>query len=308
MVYLFLYIDKKKIIIMSKKYLNLNENVLLEWEYSSQNITEDYIVWSDLSRGTRNFLSTSNINNIDHNLFPIDTVIKKYAKVNPDKYNFIKTQKYSTSPVEYDKITIYFPTNYNFNVYYGFYLKVQALDYISKSLYSLSNFYYDKSEAQNINGTIQYADSLMGLATPFLYNQKEWSKYITFLIPSVNSVSNQRLINPDSNITTPNSINYNLTEGVGLNLNSPIFLEFSFISSKQTVFNEIYYYMSDTYKTSLTIQPEYQTLGVMIEESSQGDFFEIYGVYNNSNENLDNFVNDLESKGRRINIEYTVTF
>lgn len=307
MICLFLYIDKKKIIIMSKKYLNLNENVLLEWEYSSQNITEDYIVWSDLSRGTRNFISTSNINNIDHNLFPIDTVIKKYAKVNPDKYNFIKTQKYSTSPVEYDKITIYFPTNYNFNVYYGFYLKVQALDYISKSLYSLSNFYYDKSEAQNINGTIQYADSLMSLATPFLYNQREWSKYITFLIPSVNSVCNQRLINPDSNITTPNSINYNLTEGVGLNLNSPIFLEFSFISSKQTVFNEIYYYMSDTYKTSLTIQPEYQTLGVMIEESYQGDFFEIYGVYNNSNENLDNFVNDLESKGRRINIEYTVT-
>ena len=36
----------------------------------------------------------------------------------------------------------------------------------------------------------------------------------------------------------------------------------------------------------LTIQPEYQTLGVMIEESTQGDFFEIYGVYNNSNENL----------------------
>lgn len=292
---------------MAKKYLNLNENVLLEWEYNSQNINEDYVIWSDLSRGTRNFLSTTNINNINHNLFPIDTVIKKYAKVDSTKYNFIKTQKYSTAPLDYDKITIYLPSNFNFGVYYGFYMKVQALDYISKSLYSLSNFYYDKSEIQSINGELHYSDSIMNLATPFIYNQKEWGKYITFFIPSISVVSNQRLINPNTNITEPDSINYNLTNGVGLNLNSPIFLEFSFISSKQTVFNEVYYYLSDTYKTSLSIQPEYQTLGVMIEESTQGDFFEIYGVYNNSNENLDNFVNDLESKGRRINIEYTVT-
>lgn len=292
---------------MASKYLNLDQNVLLEWEYSSQNISESYVVWSDLTKDTRNFLSTTNINNIDHNLFVIDSVSKKYSKIDPTKFNFLKIQNYSTAPLLYDKVTLYFPTNFNFGTYYGFYLKAQAFDYLGKKIYPISNFYFDKSQAQSISGSIEYADKLMDLGTPFVYNQKEWGKYITYYVPSVHEVANQRLINPDSNIILSNSVNDNLTNGVGLNLNNPIYLEFSFISSKQVVFGVPYYYLGDTYKTSLSIQPEYQTLGVMIEESTQGDFFEIYGVYDNSNENMDNFVNNLESQGRSINIEYVVT-
>ena len=291
----------------SKKYLNLNDNVLLEWEYSSQNISESFTIWSDLTKNTRNFLSTTNLNDIDHNLFVIDAVSKKYSKVDPTKFNFIKIQDYSTAPMLYDKITLYFPSNYNFSIYYGFYLKIQALNYLGKTMYPLSNFYFDKSQAQSIDGTIEYADKLMDLATPFIYNQKEWGKYITYLVPSVYETSNQRLVSNTSNVILQDSVNDHLTNGVGLNLNSPIYLEFSFISSKQIVFNVPYYYLSDTYKTSLSIQPEYQTLGVMIEESTQGDYFEIYGVYDNSNENMNNFVTNLENQGRSINIEYVVT-
>lgn len=292
---------------MAKKYLNLDQNVLLEWEYSSLNVTENYIVWSDLTKNTRNFLSTTNINDIDHNLFVIDATTKKYSKVDPTKFNFLKLQNYATAPMLYDKVTLYFPSSYNFGVYYGFYLKIQALDYLGKKQYPLSNFYFDKTQAQSVSGVIEYADQLMDLATPFTYNQKEWGKYLTFLVPSVQATANQREINPTSNIVTPDSVNDHLTDGVGLNMSAPIYLEFSFISSKQTVFSVPYYYLGDTYKTSLSIQPEYQTLGVMIEESTQGDFFEIYGVYDNSNENMDNFVNNLESQGRKINIEYVVT-
>jgi hypothetical protein len=304
----FLYITKKKFVKMaSKKYLNLDQNVLLEWEYSSVNVTEGYVIWSDLTKNTRNFLSTTNINDIDHNLFVLDSTSKKYSKIDPTKFNFLRLQNYSTAPMLYDKVTLYFPSTYNFGVYYGFYLKIQALDYLNKKLYPVSNFYFDKTQAQSINGTIEYADQLMDLATPFTYNQKEWGKYITYYIPSIYETSNQRQINPSVNRVTPDSVNDHLTDGTGLSLTSPIYLEFSFISSKQTVFNIPYYYMGDIYKTSLSLQPEYQTLGVMIQESTQGDFFEIYGVYNNSNENMDNFVNDLESKGRVINIEYVVT-
>lgn len=291
----------------SKKYLNLDPNILLEWEYDSSNIAENYTVFSDLSKNTRNFLSSTNLNDIDYNLFVVDTVQKKYSKVDPVKFNFIKIQDYSSSPVSYDKVTLYFPSNYNFSVYYGFYLKIYAMDYLNRGNYTLSNFYFDKSQAQSVDGIIEYSDKLINLGTPFIYNQKEWGKYITYYIPSVNAVANQRYINPTTNTVIPNSINDNLTKSIGLSVNSPIYLEFSFMTSKQTIFDIPYYYMGDTYKTSLSIQPEYQSLGVMVQESTQGDFFEIYGFYNNSNENLDNFVNELESKGRKINIEYIVT-
>jgi len=290
-----------------KKYVNLDSNVLMEWEYSSMKINEIYTIWSDLSKNTRNFLSTTSINDINHSLFVVDQATKKYSKIDPTKFNVLRLQSYNTAPIFYDKVTLYFPPNFNFGVYFGFYLKIQALNYINKKFYSLANFYYDKSQAQSVNGIIEYADSLINLGTPFTYNQKEWGKYLTFYVPSVYDVSKQRLINPDTNMVEPDSINYNLTEGTGLSTNSPIYIEFSYISSKQNVFDIPYFWLSDTYKTTLSIKPEYQSLGVMIEESTQGDFFEIYGVYDNSNQNLDDFVDELQSKGRVINIEYIIT-
>jgi len=291
----------------SKKYINLDTNILLEWEYDSTNINETYTIWSDLSKGSRNFISTTNINDIDHSLFVIDSTQGKYSKIDPVKFNFLRLQQYYTSPISYDKVTIYFPSDYNFTVYYGFYLKISALDITNKVKYQLSNYYYDKSQAQTINGNIEYSDKLMNLGTPFIYNQKEWGKYITYYIPSIYKVAKDRIINPTTNSVTPYSINDNLTNGVGLSSSSPVYIEFSFITSKQTIFDIPYYYVGDVLKTSITSQPEYQDLGVMVEESTQGDFFEIYGMYNGSNENMNNFVDDLVNSGRRINIEYIVT-
>ena len=292
---------------MASKYINLDPNILLEYEYNSTNITENYSVLTDLSKNTRSFLSTTNTNDINHNLFVVDTVQGKFSKINLTSFNFLKVQNYHTAPILYDKITIYFPSDYNFTVYYGFYLKISAYDFLNRVKYPLSNYYYDKSSAQTISGNIQYADSLLNLGTPFVYNQKEWSKYLTYYVPCANSVANDRIINLNTNKVTPDSINDHLTNGLGLSTTSPIYFEFSFITSKQNVFDIPYYYMGDVLKTTISLQPEYQSLGVIVQESSQGDFFEIYGFYNNSNENLDNFVNELEQKGRKINIEYIIT-
>lgn len=299
----------------SKKYLNINPNILMEYEYDSTTISENYSIWSDLSKGTRNFTSNStNLNNINYNLCVIDSVQRKYSKIDPSKFNFLKIQNYFTGLVSYDKVTIYFPSNYNFEAgngvsYFGFILKIFAYDYNNKKPYYLSNFYYDKTQAITNEGdsTVIYADSLMNLGTPFVYNQKEWGKYLTYYVPSINAVSNQRDIDQYQNVITPDSINDNLAPKIGLDPKSLINFEFSFITSKQIVFNIPYYYSGDIFKMVIPNQPEYQTLGVSIEESTQGDFFEIYGTYKNSNENLDNFVAEQESKGRKINIEYTVT-
>lgn len=291
----------------TKKLINIDPNILLEYEYNSTNISENYQIWSDLSKSSRNFVSTSNYNDLNHNLFQVDGVIKKYAKIDISKFNFLKIQNYFTSPVIYDKITFYFPNNYNFNTNIGFIFRSYSLDYYNKKQYWLSNFYYDKTGVQTINGTIEYAEYMINLGQPFLYNGKEWGKYIQIYVPSLQEVSNQRDINPDINRVTPDSINDHLTNGVGLSLSNPLFFEFSFITSKENSFGTDYYYLNDTIKLSISRQPEYQTLGVSIKESSDWDFFEIYGTYNNSNENLDNFVNDLENKGKKINIEYVVT-
>jgi hypothetical protein len=291
----------------TKKLVNLNPNILLEYEYNSAIISENYSVWSDLSKGTRNFVSTTNYNDINHNLFQVDPVLKKYAKIDPSKFNFLKVQNYFTAPVTYDRVRLYLPNNYNFDVYFGFLLNFYSYDYYNKKQYWFSNYFFDKTDIKIINGTQEYAEFLINLGQPFLYNGKEWGKYIEFFIPSLQDVSNQRDINTNVNRVTPDSINDHLTNGVGLSTNNPIFVEFSFLVSKTNSFGTDYYFLGDTAKLSLSRQPEYQTLGVTVQESTNWDFFEIFGTYNNSNENLDNFVNDLENQGKKINIEYVVT-
>lgn len=291
----------------TKKLVNLNPNILLEYEYNSNPISENYSVWSDLSKGTRNFVSTTNYNDINHNLFAVDTVQKKYSKIDLSKFNFLKVQNYFTAPVMYDRVRLYMPSNYNFDVYYGFLMNMYSYDYNNKKQYWLSNYFYDKTDIKFINGSAEYAEYLINLGQPFLYNGKEWGKYIEFYIPSLQEVSNQRDINTNVNRVTPDSINDNLTAGIGLSSNNPIFIEFSFIQSKVQSFGTDYYYLGDTAKLSLSRKPEYQTLGVTVQESTDWDFFEIFGTYENSNENLDNFVNDLENQGKKINIEYVIT-
>ena len=291
----------------TKKLININPNILLEYEYNSNYVSENYQVWSDISRGTRNFLSTTNYNDINHNLFVVDPVLKKYAKIDTTKFNFLRIQNYFSSPVMYDKVTMYFPNNYNFDTYVGFYFSCYSYDYYNKTKFWLSNFYYDKTGIQVINGINEYSEYIINLGQPFLYNGKEWGKYIQFYVPSINSISNQRDINTNINQVTPDSINDHLTNGIGLSLSNPLFLEFSFVTSKTNTFGTDYFNLGDTAKLSIPRQPEFQSLGVSINESTDWDFFEIYGTYNNSNENLDNFVNELENKGKKINIEYVVT-
>jgi len=282
------------------KYIKVHPSVLLQWTFDNENnITENYQVITNLGENKkRSFLSTTGLNVMADNLFQIDPVLKKYAVVNPKKFNFLQEQDYSTPPIPYDKVRIYLPTSYDFqfNNYIGFYLKVFTYGYGNNTIYDLSNIFYDDS-----NPT-----SLLNLAIPFIYDEQEWGKYFEFQIPSINFISNQRIMSNVTNVTIPNSLNANLTLNEGLSQTSPIFVDFQFIMNKETVLGTTYYYNTESNKTSFAKAPEYDTLAVQIVEATDGDFFEIYGTYGESNENLQTFVNEVETKGRRIRIEYDI--
>jgi hypothetical protein len=283
------------------KYIKVDKNVLLEYIYDSTNlITENYSVISNLNEGTRSFISTTTNNLITNNVFYIDRVIRKLTKYDLSNYNFLQKQDYNTPAIKYDKIRLHFPVSFTFSGYYGFYLNTNALGYTNKLKYDLSNFIFDYTDGAT--------SSLLKLETTFLYDEQLWGKYIDIVIPSTNAVSSQRYVDSTQNIPLVNSINKNLTNSNGLSYTSPVFIGFSFIYQIETVFGRTYYYINDLFKTSVTSIPEYETLAVNIEESTQGDYFEIYGSYNNSNENLDDFIAELKAKGKgSIRIDYIVS-
>jgi len=284
------------------KFMKINPNVLMEWIFDNEHfVSENYEVITNLNENKkRNFLSTTGNNVKNSNLFQLDPVLRKYTIIDTSKYNFLQEQQYSSAPTQYDVVRIYLPTTYNFvyQGYVGLYLKIYAYGYYNSNIYELSNIFFDATNTNN--------SGLTNLAIPFLYDEQEWGKYYEFQIPSVDYLSNQRIISNTGNTVWLNSINDNLTLGEGISQNTPIFLDFQFLISKEIVLGTTYYYTSETYRSSFAKAPEYNTLAVRIQESTQGDFFEIFGTYGESNENLDNFVREVENKGRKIRIEYDI--
>lgn len=284
----------------NSKRININPDILMEYVYDDSNYkSEDYKILSNLKDNSKNYVSTLGLNTEKNSLVLIDSINDKYSPVNVNNFNFLRLQNYPSSLMLYDRVKLYFSSGFDFyNDYLGFYLNIYTYGYDNNTKYYLSNYYYSKDNPDSIN--------IFTLSTPFLYNATYWVKSIEFDIPSLYYLSNQRLITLNENIPTPNSLNYNLTNGEGLSMNSPIMFEFGFISSKQIVLDVPYYYMSDLYSMSIPQVPEFDEIGVEVGESSQGDYFEIYGTYMGSNENIDNFVYNESVRGNYIELNYII--
>jgi len=282
------------------KRIKINPDVLLEYVYDDTNYkAEDYKVLSNLKESTKSYQSTTGLNTEENSLFLIDSVLDKYSKVDTSNFNYLRLQNYASAAVLYDTVKLYFPSGFDFyDDYLGFYINVYAHGYDNNKKYSFTNFFYTKDNTDVMK--------IFDLPRPFLFDGKYWVRSIEIDVPSLFDISNQRIITNTLNEPTPNTINSNLTNGEGLGINSPIFVDFGFITSTESVLDVDYYYMGDLASFSLPQSPEYNEVGVVVQESTQGDYFEIYGTYMGSNENMDEFAYNEGIKNNSIEIEYIV--
>ena len=283
------------------KYINLDKNVLLEYVYNDGNlISEPYniLVNSKTRKNSYVAYETSGTGNVESNqLFQVDPVQLRYGKVNPDFYSFLQLKNYpSPEPLRHDRIIIHLPINWTFGEYLGFYIKVYTFDSDGRETYELSNFYFDMTDISQ-----QY---LMNFTSPpLLFKEKLWGKNITIDIPAVNQISSQRF----QGRPLQDSINANLTGGNGLSLTSPIFIDFHFIRGIQTVNAVTTYLLQAPVQISTPQTPEFERLGLRIENSQNGDFFEIFGTYNSTIAEFNQFINESRTLGRRYYVQYNLT-
>lgn len=286
------------------KYINLDKNVLLEYIYDDGNlIGEPYKIGVNIKNSNYNYLagdSSATLNTITNSLFQIDPISNTYGIYDTTLYSFLQVKDYSSGfPIRHDTIKVHLPINYTFGEYLGLYIRAYAFDSTGRKTYDLCNFYYDISNANQTENTkiLNYTNP------PLFFQEKLWGKTISIDIPSIYAVSNQR----GSDVVKQNSINYNLTNGLGLDTNAPLFIDFHFIQSKSTI-NSLATYTLTARKTfSIPQSPEFENIGVRIEESVNGDFFEIYSIYNNSIGEFNEFINRSVSLGNRYYVEYNIT-
>ncbi len=286
---------------IQSKFIKLDIDVLMEYIYDDTNlIAEDYLILNNLNDRSLQYIATptSASKNVQTNqLFLLDNVNNKWGKVNEVAYNFLKLQNYSSgAPVRHDKIKFHFPISYTFGEHIGMQVTVFAFDFNNLNTYTLSEYFFDIKDTNTFN-------DLSLSAPPIFFQEKLWGKYIQLEIPSAYALSNQRT----SGVTTANTINFNLTNGVGISQTSPIFIEFKFIEAKQTINGVTTYITSTPRNLSVPIIPEFETLAVKIEESTQGDFFEIFGIFNGNIAEFKKFIDDSFLAGKRYYVEYAIT-
>lgn len=283
------------------KFIKPNKDILLEYIYDdNNNIGESYRILVNSKNSTYSYVSvdTSSSNNISSNqLFQIDPVTINYGIVNTSDYSFLQFKDYSSGfPIRYDSIKIHLPINYTFGENIGMYIRVYTYDYENKNMYDLSNFFFDVTN-------VDQSYILNYTSPPFIFQEKLWGKNITINFPSIFAVANQR----QNGSIKANSVNYNLTNGVGLSLNSPIFVDFSFITTSKTINSTTTYYLTPKSSMSFAQTPDFEKLGVKIDHSINGDYFEIYGIYNDNIAEFKNFINNSVQLGNRYYVEYTIT-
>jgi hypothetical protein len=283
------------------KYLKVDKDILIEYIYDDGNlISEPYKILVNSKDTTNSYVagdSTITKNNTPNQLFKIDPVNNVWGVVDPNTYNFLQLKDYSAgAPVRHDRIKVHVPINYTFGEYFGFHIRIYTFDYTNRFTYDLSNFYWDITD----NNTFNFLEFN---SPALLISEKVWGKSIEFNVPSLSVISNQR----SQGATTPNSINFNLTNGFGLSLNTPIFIDFSFITQKTELSGVKRYTLASKVETVVPQTPEFENIAVMIEESKAGDFFEIYGTFNGNSSEFNTFIENSIFTGSRYNVEYTLT-
>jgi len=283
------------------KFVKLNKDILLEYIYNDANLlSEPYNILVNSKDRTTGYFSTSTSstsNTKTNQLFRLDPIESKWGKVDESNYTFLQEKNYTaSSPLRHDTVKIHLPINWTFGQYLGFYVRIYAFDRLNQTQHDLSNFYFDMTDVEQ-----QYL--LNFSSPPLLFQEKLWGKNIVLDIPALSEVSTQ-LTNQEP---TENSLNSVLTNGLGLNINSPVFIDFHFINKTQRINQIKTYLLESAITTTIPQTPEFEKLGLKIENSPNGDFFEIYGTYNGNIAEFKRFIDDAIPLGNRYYVQYNIT-
>lgn len=286
----------------TSKFVQLDTKVLMEYIYDDSYLkAENYVITHDLNEDRRSFSANNDegVNNRYSNQYVvIDPITNKVGIRDDEQYNFLQDRNYTqTLPIRYDRIKLHFPINYSFEDNAGCYIRVYALDYDNVNLVNLSQYFFDKQDQDRFNQELELS------SPPTTLNGKLWGKYIEIAYPSPTELSTQRT----NNIPNSNSINYNLTGGVGISNTAPIMIEFGFINQKNEINNVTTFLLTTPFQTSVPLTPDFENLAVRIDSSSDGDWFEIYGTHNGSSGEFNSWINTAIQSGKRYYVEYVIT-
>jgi hypothetical protein len=295
----------------TSKYIQIDPQILLEYIYTDQLAPEviptstsgNRILILDNQYTGSNFLfNEDNPNIVTGNTriksaIPIDSEKTRYAYLtnknvlnyldfdeNLDSVNDLLNQL--TSPInvpvkgiQYDTIRLHLISGFSFEGKGDGFIFEALIRDRNLNLHNLLSIVYRSSDSYEINNP-----------SPFISNEKLYTKYIEIKVPALNYLVDDYVINK----TNPNAISNLLTNGSGLNVQNTLNLSLKFINNTEVVNGQTYFNLRESREVSVNKLDEFSGLSASINESISGDFFELYGEYNGNI--YENFIIELNTR------------
>jgi len=279
------------------KYVQLNDFVLLEYEFNRDGATLDIsdsgigaaIATTDL--GTKQFYNTqpgalgSTNNILELNAIPINSSRSQWLNNYTDisNYNlYFDSVDVSvgniTNEYKFDNIKLHIISGYNFDDVTGFILQVRAED-SSNNMVDLSNFSYLKQP-----DVLNSADVIKFNANTLYLGNRFYDKYIEFKVPSVQELGED----------TAGGFDSSLGQALSIKQLSDVYLSYSTIPTIQSdIDNNNTFGLFEDLKVQLPVISNADNFNAFISESTSGDFIEFYSTWND--QIIGQYMGDIES-------------
>ena len=281
----------------TSKYIQLNPQILLEYIY--QDPSAPNVIDTDLNGARAMILNNSYTNTnfmfTEDNPFVPTGNYRTYSAIpingNRTRYAYLTANDvlnyldYDTNlpdvgsllaqlttppniPVEalqYDTVRLHLVSGYSFaSQGDGFIFEVQFTDKQGRkqNLTSIAYLNTDSYEVINPN--------------EFVVGERLYTKYIELKIPAISYLNDVTISNP----SVATTLSYLMTYGAGVATNTMIDFSLKTIVTTETINSYKYFLTGDNKSVSINRTDEYSGLSAVVQESTNGDYFELYGQYN----------------------------
>jgi hypothetical protein len=263
------------------KYISLTDFILLEYEFSRDNVELDLTnvgvnpVIAHTNLGTTQYFNKPGIgwtnNTLELNSVPTNAKRTNWY-INPTNTNsyypyFDSSVNISQTSYPHDIVKLHIVSGYNFDDIAGFLLQIRAKD-SSGNYVDMSNFTWIKQ--------IQGSQVIKFSKEPIYLGNRFYDKYTELKIPSIQSLGGDALTA--------------LGQALNIEILSDVYFNYSTIVTIDTN-NE--YLISDQLTLQLPVTSNADNFNCFIAESTVGDYIEYYATWNNII--IGEYMSDIES-------------
>ena len=272
------------------RYINITQNILIKYEASyasSQPLSylndqiEHLGIKSQYDNRSYYYNGKDIVNNSKQSglIFTNNKLVSLSSNYNDYDHKLTNTNQSAISPspdgVIFDKFTVYFRAGYTIQDVEGLCIEISTLGTTSNLVLCLQRILQEDLDATTI------------LASPLLINESLWTRSITIDVPSIGAA-----------LDSSNSANVNLNTSLGVTTitNGLLSIKLYNLLSSSNIAGHVHYSYNSIANATISQQKKYNNLQCIVEESTNGDFFELYGKVDNYT-----FVDWLSSLSRSLN-------